>query len=190
MADFMSILTLHLTEISEVCLFDRSAEVARFIAKKVKDKIKCKGFAKIMPEERLETNDRREYLNLLSHGGLIKPLQQLADFVINSFALLDFLQSIIRSTSVKQFCQRALEKYAAKLKFSCKSPQRSPPKSAIRTAINIFNKNKQKQSCNCARKDSVKDFKEGRDKKEYGIRSNIRNFLHKEKLEFTFRVIL
>ena len=44
----------------------------------------------------------------------------MAEFVINSFALLDLLQKIM-STSGKKLCQQALEKYATRPTCSCLS---------------------------------------------------------------------
>ena len=66
-----------------------------------------------MIDDSEETSERDRYLYLLSRGGLIKPSEQIAEFVINSFSLLDLLQKFIKSTSVKKLCQQALEKYAA-----------------------------------------------------------------------------
>ena len=52
---------------------------------------KCEEYALLMIDDSEETNERDRYLNLLSRGGLIKPSEQMTEFVINSFALLDLL---------------------------------------------------------------------------------------------------
>ena len=82
----------------------------------------------------------------------------MAEFVINSCALLDLLQKT-KSTSVKKLCQQALEKYAARPTFSCITHGDFCRKLAITTTINIFYNNKQKYSYDRLRKDAVKDFK-------------------------------
>ena len=76
----------------------------------------------------------------------LKPSKEMAEFVINSFALLDLLQKFIKSTSVKKLCQQALEKYAARPTFSCITQGDFCWKLAIATTIYIFYNNKQKCS--------------------------------------------
>ena len=78
------------------------------------------------------------YLNLLSRGCLIKPSEPMAEFVINSFALLDLLQKFIKSTSVKKLCQQAMEKYAARPTFACITHKDFCRKLAITTTFNIY----------------------------------------------------
>ena len=103
---FTSILEEHETDIYEVCLFDTSEEVSRVIAgyivRKLQAKPKCEDCALLMIDDSEETTERDRFLNLLSRGGLIKPSEPMAEFVINSFALLDLLQKFIKSTSVKK----------------------------------------------------------------------------------------
>ena len=101
--NFMSILEEHETDIYEACLSDISEEmISGYIVRKLQAKLKREEFALLMIENSEETSDRDRYLNLLSRGDLIKPSEQMAEFVINSFALLDLLQKFIKSTSVKK----------------------------------------------------------------------------------------
>ena len=94
-------------QIFEVCLSDSSEEVARVIAgymvRKLQAKLKCEECALLMIDDSEETSERDRYLNLLSHGGLIKQSELMSEFVINSFALLYLLQKFIKSTPVKIF---------------------------------------------------------------------------------------
>ena len=134
----------------EVCLSDSSEEVARVIARyivrKLQAKLKCEEIALLMIDDCEETSERDRYLNLLSRGGLIKQSEQMAEFEINSFALLDLLQKFIKSTPVKKLCQQALEKYAARPTFSSITHGDFCRKLAITITFNIFYNNKQKCS--------------------------------------------
>ena len=101
--------------IHEVCLSDSSEEVAHVIAgyivRKLQAKLKCEDCALLMIDDNEEKIDGDRHLNRLSRGGLIKPSEQMAEFVVNSFALLDLLQKFVKSTSVRKLRQQALEKY-------------------------------------------------------------------------------
>ena len=112
------------TDIYEVWLSDSSEEVAcviaGYIVRKLQAKLKCEDCALLMIDDSEEASERDRYLNLLSRGGFITPSEQMGEFMINSFALLDSLQKI-KSTSVRKLCQQALEKNAARPTFSCLS---------------------------------------------------------------------
>ena len=105
--------------------------IAGYIVRKLQAKLKCEECALLMIDDSEETSERDRYLNFLSRGGLIKPSEQMAEFVINSFAH-------IKSTSRKKLCQQALEKYAARPTFFCITRGDFCTKLAITTTINIF----------------------------------------------------
>ena len=107
----------------------------------------------------VKRSERDRYLNLLSRGGIIKPSEPIAEFVINSFAFLDLLQKFVKSTSVRKLPQQALEKCAARPTFSCITHGNFCRKLAITTTINILYNNKQKCLYDRLRKDAVKNFK-------------------------------
>ena len=65
------------------------------------------------------TDPNIDYLNLVSHGGLIDPSQELDHFVASVFAQMDLIDKLILSTTVRKFSTHALEKYAPIALFSC-----------------------------------------------------------------------
>ena len=72
--------------------------IAGYIVRELQAKLKCGECALLMIDDSEETRERDKYLNLLSNGDFIKPSEQMAEFVVNSFALLGLLQKFIKST--------------------------------------------------------------------------------------------
>ena len=64
------------------------------------------------------------YLYLLSRGGLV-PSQILPDFVCSSFAILDYIEKDISSTTfpLRKSATYVLRKYGSKCEFTCEDNQ-------------------------------------------------------------------
>ena len=65
------------------------------------------------------------YLYLLSRGGLLVPSQILPDFVCSSFAILDYIEKDISSTTfpLRKSATYVLRKYGSKCEFTCEDNQ-------------------------------------------------------------------
>lgn len=166
---FMTQLIKHETEILEVFLSDDSTEVAHciagYVAKKILYKSKCEECVSLMLNKDPDV-DAANYLNLLSRGGLIHPSDGLSFFISTLFAQIDFINKLISSTSVKKYCQFALEKYAPQSVFSCNIHSDRNREIAIKIIINVFYNNMQKLAKGNVRKHAVNEFKKRQRTKE------------------------
>ena len=112
------------------------------------------------------TNPNKDYLNLVSRGGLIDPSQELAHFVTSVFDQIEFIDTLILSTTVKKFSAHALKKYAPIALFSCSIHEEENRKVAIIIVTNTFYNNQQKLATGSVRKHNVKEFKKRQRNKE------------------------
>jgi len=102
-----------------------------------------------------------QYLMLLSRGGLFVPCKELAEFVCSCFAILDFVEGDILpiSQSVTRSAMYVLKYYGPQCQFCCRYHLDWGVKFASKIVVNIYFNNKQKQSKDCVRKDSISSFK-------------------------------
>ena len=105
-----------------------SAEVATtisgYIAKKLTKRSQCEECkASLMVHDNDLGDD--SYLSLLSRDGLFVPSQILAEFVCCSFAILDYIEKDILSTTttVRKSATYVLRKYGPKCEFTCEGHQ-------------------------------------------------------------------
>ena len=144
-----------------------SAEVATtisgYIAKKLTKLSKCKECkASLMVHDNDLGDD--SYLSLLLRGGLFVPSKILAEFVCSSFAILDYIEKDILSTTipVRKSATYVLRKYGPNCEFTCEGHQDWGFTFATKVIINVYFNNKQKLAKDSVRKDTVNGFKKGR----------------------------
>ena len=162
------------TEIFEIELHNDTKEVAvmvaGYIAKKLKEKIQCTVCeTKFVANE--TTIDFDEYLKILSRGGLTCPSPFLRDFVFQLFGTLDFIIDILerfaQNKTVRNVAERVLENLIdAYPNYACQNHEIVARKITIRTVVNIFFNNLQKQLTDSIRKEQIVDFKKRQRKKQ------------------------
>ena len=113
-----------------------------------------------------KSDNTNKYFDALSRGGLPVLSRNLLKFVCSSFAILDFAETVFKSTSVRKLCEICLDIYAAESSYSCKEHEKLCRKFAIKMLVNIFHNNKQKHMCDNVRKEGVKEFKRRQRNKE------------------------
>lgn len=151
--------------IMEASLCDNSQEVAHCIAgaiaKKLQKSNECKPCSEMMTAgKESSSTGRGSYLKIISRGGLIKPSEEMSDFVCTIFAQTEYIdKQICGEQSVRTVCCLALEKYAPDLLFACEEHIQSCRKRTIQFIVNTYYKNKQNLSNDQVRRDSVKAFK-------------------------------
>ena len=152
-------------EIQESSLNSDSREVATtiagYISKKLQTRSKCASCSKMLiaSDDGIE-NDK--YLNILSRGGLTVPSTNLADFVDDCFAILDFIAPLFvqhKITNVRDVSLQVLNRYGPKAAFVCENHLKWGTKFATRPVINIFFNNKEKLVLDSVRKDDVAEYK-------------------------------
>jgi hypothetical protein len=154
------------TEILESQLSEESSHVsvtiAGYVAKQLSKKIKCSHCTDKLISKNSDTL-HDSYLKLLSRGGLIHPTQSLADFVAQSFSILDLTSDLILKYSsivpTNMLAEDVLNNYTAGVYFTCDAHKDSGKRMATRIIINIFYNNKRLISTDNVRKQQVKDFK-------------------------------
>ena len=95
-----------------------------------------------------EKNDR-------GYKCLDAPSSEFLEFVCSSFAILDFTDAVLKTTSVRKLCEICLDIICPQI-YNCVFNTKN---FAIKMVVNIFYSNKQKLMCDNARKESVKEFK-------------------------------
>ena len=113
-----------------------------------------------------KSDNTNKYFDDLSRGGLTVPSSNLLEFVCSSFAILDFAETVIKSTSVRKLCEICLDIYAPESSYSCTEHEKLCRKFTIKMLVNIFHNNKQKHMCDNVRKEGVKKFKRRQRNKE------------------------
>ena len=105
--------------------------------------------------------DNDSHLSLLSRGGLFVPSKIFTEFVCSSFAVLDYIENDIRSTTfpVRKSATYVLRKYGSKCEFTCESHQDWGFTFATKIIINVYFNNKQKLAKDSGRKETVNGFK-------------------------------
>ena len=163
--NLFAVLDTYNSEIQESVLNTDSLEVATtiagYIAKQLAKRSNC-----IICKEMFTANGNSiandKYLNLLSRGGLTVPSPNLADFVCNCFAVLDFVGDHIQKhevINVRQVSNDILHQYGPRVDFTCVDHMEWGFNFATKSIINIFFNNKEKNASDSVRKDAVVDFK-------------------------------
>ena len=150
-------------ELSECILDKDSLEVATTIAgyvgKKLEKRSKC-----LQCKDKLKVKDddlqNDQYLSLLSRGGLFVPSKKLAEFVCSCFAILDLVEAdLVQISTQTQSAIYVLKHYGPQCQFCCDDHIEWGVKFSSKIIVNIFFNNKQKQSKDTVRKDTVTGFK-------------------------------
>lgn len=152
-------------EIQESSLDDDSREVATtiagYISKKLQTRSKCTSCSKMLIADK-DGIENDKYLNILSRGRMTVPSTDLADFVDDCFAILDYISPLLvehKITNVRDVCSRILNRYGPKAAFVCEDHVAWGMKFASKPIINIFFNNKEKLCLDTVRKDAVAEFK-------------------------------
>ena len=160
----------HESEIEDLCLNPGSAEVAYtiagYVARKLMNRFECEKCEEMMTAGEDDKRMSMEYFNLLSRGGLTAPSSQLSEFVCSAFCIVEYVDKLVASTSVRKITEMALHAYAPKSSFACEIHLKNGYKFSIRTVVNIFYNNKQKLARDEVRKDSLRGFKKRQRTKE------------------------
>ena len=151
--------------IEECHLSASSTEVATtisgYIAKEIKDRSKCNACLTLLCSNEVDI-ENNHYLNLLSRGGLTVPSSRLAELTCSSFAILDFISPILRTndvTNVERVSLQILDQFAPKQTIICPIHDKWGRRFTFKIIINVFYNNKQKETADSVRKDSLKGFK-------------------------------
>ena len=90
--------------------------------------------------------DNDSYLKTLSRGGLFTPSRCLADFVCNSFAILEYLEHdiIAFEIPVAKAATYTLKRYGSVSNFTCETHRDWGFEFGTKIIVNIFFNNKQK----------------------------------------------
>ena len=108
----------------EVVLDDNAVEVAitisGYVARKLLKRSKCDNCKLALTSQQIDL-DNDSCLKTLSRGGLFTPSRCLADFVYNSFAILDYLQHdiIAFEISIAKAATYTLKRYGPVSNFTC-----------------------------------------------------------------------
>ena len=153
------------TDIMDLSLSHESEEVAYtiagYVAKKLSKRSKCETCKTVLGESNID-DQRNKYMLLLSRGGLTVPSSVTADFVCQSFAILDFADAYIEKQfeiSTRAAAEFILHSFAPNLVFTCTEHISWGWKFAIRIVVNVFYNNKQKITSDSVRKSAVHSFK-------------------------------
>ena len=159
--EFLQELQQNEEKILNLSLSESSCEVAEIVAGYIGAKLHCRLSCQDCEKLIIKQNNDNvsEYFDSLSRGGLTVPSGDLADFVCSSFAILDFTDALMHSTSVRKLSESCLEKFAPQSEFCCKQHENLGRKFAIKMIVNVFYNNKQKLTCDNVRKETVKEFK-------------------------------
>ena len=152
-------------DILECDLTNSSSEVATtiagYVSKKLKKRSLCESCLQLLRSNKIDL-DNNHYLNILSRGGLTVPSSQLAELTCSCFAILDFIAPTLRRynvVNVKRVASMILAEFAPKRKIICSTHENWGRQFCFKVIINIFFNNKQKESLDTVRKDSLKAFK-------------------------------
>ena len=134
--------------------------IAGYIATKLRGKFPC-------CHDLITSNDvahllESRYFQLLSSGSLTVPSSSLADFVIETFAILEYFDAHITNFPNIQASLAAkivLEKFGPSPQFTCEKCIVPSMKKAMKIVINIFFNNKRKIVTDSVRKNHVEAFK-------------------------------
>ena len=127
--------------------------IAGYICKKMLDAIECQSC-----KDLLEGTEQDHYFQLLNNGGLKIPSPHLIEFVSSAFAILDMTDvhiAMYKSISVSVLARLVLKKYTNCARFTCNEHLDWARKISIKTVINIFYNNKQKEKNSMVRKCAV-----------------------------------
>ena len=167
--DYLQELQLREDEIISLSLSESARDVAEVVAGYVATKLHCRFHCENCEDVMVQhekSDNTNKYFDALSRGGLTVPSSNLLEFVCSSFAILDFAETVIKSTSVRKLCEICLDIYAPESSYSCTEHEKLCRKFAIKMLVNIFHNNKQKHVCDNVRKEGVKEFKRRQRNKE------------------------
>ena len=105
--DFLQELQLREDEIICLSLSESARDVAEVVAGYVATILNCQFHCENC--EDMMTIYTNKYFDALSRGGLTVPSSNLLEFVCSSFAILDFAETVIKSTSVRKLCEICLD---------------------------------------------------------------------------------
>jgi len=136
--------------------------IAGYIAKKLLKKRAYSCCHNLITSEDASEFKESRYFQLLSRGKLTVPSSELADFVIESFAILDFFNENIMNLSglsALVVSYIVLERFGPSARFTCEKCNARVVKKSMKIVINIFFNNQRKISKDSVRKDCVNAFK-------------------------------
>ena len=159
-----------LLDSDRIRLSDESKEVsdnvAGYIAKKLSDI--CSGCCDHMLTKSCSSADRN-YVQLLSRGGLKHPSAALSNFVAHGLAMLHATSDLIRKSplSSRLAGEEILKSCLHSEGFVCEKHEQSAYEKTIRTISNVFFNNQRKRNSETVVKDMVADFKKSKRRKSY-----------------------
>ena len=108
----MDIVVEHESELMEISLNEDTEEVAHtiagYVARKILNKLDCEECCSRLIAS--SSGDDRDYLNLLSRGGLLSPSDGLSTIFCSLFAQVDYIEGLIPTNSVRKFAEHSLLK--------------------------------------------------------------------------------
>ena len=166
--NFQTFIEEHESYISEISLSEGSLEVATtvagFVGKQLSEKSSCDECKSALISNDSSHLKENSYFKLLSRGYLTVPSPNLADFVSNAFAILDYFEEYIpkfQGVKAKSAGKLVLDRYALAVQFTCSSESCMKWGMKLSTGIivNIFYNNKRKISTDSIRKSQIVRFK-------------------------------
>ena len=139
--DFLQKLQLREDKIISLSLSESARDVAEVVAGYVATKLHCRFHCENCEDVMVQhekSDNTNKYFDALSRGGLTVPSSNLLEFVCSSFAILDFAETVIKSTSVRKLCEICLDIYAPESSYSCTEHEKLCRKFAIKMLVNIF----------------------------------------------------
>ena len=86
-----------------------------------------------------ENNDNAyKYFDGRSRGGLTVPSNELLEFIFSFFTILEFADTLMKSTPVRKLNKSCLEKYDPQSEFTCKRHNEFCRNFATKVLVNIF----------------------------------------------------
>ena len=147
----LDILAQHELEIHELFLSIDSKEVADtisgYITKKLIKCFQCEMCSLFMVGNDSDDATEKQYLDLLSQGGLTIPSSQMAAFVCACFVILHYADKFVaryNQSTIRKFAKRILETYSPKYIFTYEQHTEKGLNFAAKIVVNIFYNNKQK----------------------------------------------
>ena len=158
-------LTPILKEISEALLCEDSKEVAVYICRQtVKQQIKCEDCI-IMCASKINTAAKPslEFLQLLSHGGLLITSSEIKHYICNCFAILKLVEHILlykfSYIPVRRAAHFVLLHFGSSIAFSCLDHLDSTASLVSKIIVNVYFNNKQKFVNDTVQKHQLSEFK-------------------------------
>ena len=120
--DILQELQVREDEIISLSLSESARDVAEVVAGYVATKLRCRFHCENCEDMRVQhekSDNTNKYFDALSRGGLTVYSSNLLEFVCSSFAISDFAETVIKSTSVRKLCEIYLAIYAPESSYSC-----------------------------------------------------------------------